>query len=73
VPGDRVFGPNASIIMAAFGDLNPDGSRFADDTFGAFYAAASLDAVAIIMSFEPFPGSLSEALESGPFPRSPST
>jgi RES domain len=42
-PDERVFGPNASIIMAAFTHLNPDGSRFADDTFGAFYAAASLD------------------------------
>jgi RES domain len=40
---DRVFGPGASIIMAPFTHLNPDGSRFADDTFGAFYAAASLD------------------------------
>jgi hypothetical protein len=39
---ERVFGPGASIIMAAFTHLNPDGSRFADDTFGAFYAAASL-------------------------------
>ena len=42
-PEDRVFGPNASVIMAPFTHLNPDGSRFADDTFGAFYAAASLD------------------------------
>jgi hypothetical protein len=43
VPRDeRVFGPGASVIMAAFTHLNPDGSRFADDTFGAFYAAASL-------------------------------
>jgi hypothetical protein len=40
---DRIFGPGASVIMAAFTHLNPDGSRFADDTFGAFYAAASLD------------------------------
>jgi hypothetical protein len=40
---DRVFGPGASIIMAPFTHLNPEGSRFADDTFGAFYAAASLD------------------------------
>jgi hypothetical protein len=39
---ERVFGPGASVIMAAFTHLNPDGSRFADDTFGAFYAAASL-------------------------------
>jgi hypothetical protein len=42
-PEDRVFGPGASVIMAAFTHLNPEGSRFADDTFGAFYAAASLD------------------------------
>jgi hypothetical protein len=40
---DRVFGPGASVIMAPFTHLNPDGSRFADNTFGAFYAAASLD------------------------------
>ncbi len=44
VPGDdRVFGPGSSVVMAAFTHLNPDGSRFADNTFGAFYAAASLD------------------------------
>jgi hypothetical protein len=42
-PEDRVFGPGSSVIMAPFTHLNPDGSRFADDTFGAFYAAASLD------------------------------
>jgi RES domain len=40
---DRVFGPGTSVIMAAFTHLNPDGSRFADSTFGAFYAAATLD------------------------------
>jgi hypothetical protein len=39
---DRVFGPGASVIMAPFTHLNPDGSRFADNTYGAFYAAASL-------------------------------
>jgi hypothetical protein len=42
-PEDRVFGPGASVIMAAFTQLNPEGSRFADNSFGAFYAAASLD------------------------------
>lgn len=42
-PEDRVFGPGASVIMAAFTHVNPEGSRFADDSFGAFYAAASLD------------------------------
>jgi RES domain len=40
---DRVFGPGASVIMAPFTHLNPEGSRFADNTFGVFYAAASLD------------------------------
>lgn len=42
-PEDRVFGPGTSIIMAPFTHLNPEGSRFADNTFGAFYAALSLD------------------------------
>jgi hypothetical protein len=40
---DRIFGPGTSVVMAAFTHLNPDGSRFVDNTFGAFYAAASLD------------------------------
>jgi hypothetical protein len=40
---DRVFGPGSTVVMAAFTHLNPEGSRFADSTFGAFYAAASLD------------------------------
>ncbi|HKT73333.1 MAG TPA: RES family NAD+ phosphorylase [Steroidobacteraceae bacterium] len=39
---DRVFGPGASVIMAPFTHLSPTGSRFADATFGAFYAAATL-------------------------------
>jgi hypothetical protein len=43
VPRDeRVFGPGGSVIMAPFTHLDPAGSRFADGTFGAFYAAASL-------------------------------
>ena len=29
---DRVFGPGTSVIMAAFTHLNPEGSRFADNT-----------------------------------------
>ena len=41
-PEDRVFGPGATVIMAPFTHLNPAGSRFADSTFGVFYAAASL-------------------------------
>ena len=40
---DRVSGPGASIIMAAFTHLNPTGSRFSDGTYGVFYAANDLD------------------------------
>jgi hypothetical protein len=39
---ERVFGPGGSVIMAPFTHLDPAGSRFADGTFGAFYAAAEL-------------------------------
>ena len=38
-PADRVFGPGAGPIMAAFTHLNPLGSRFSDGRFGVFYAA----------------------------------
>ena len=41
-PEERAFGPGGSVIMAPFTHLDPAGSRFADGTFGAFYAAASL-------------------------------
>lgn len=41
-PEDRAAGPGASVIMAPFTHLDPAGSRFADGTFGAFYAAAAL-------------------------------
>ena len=40
---DRVAGPGASVIMAPFTHLNPEGSRFSDGTFGVFYAARDLD------------------------------
>lgn len=42
-PADRVSGPGASIIMAAFTHLNPSGSRFSDGSYGVFYAAGDLD------------------------------
>ena len=42
-PEDRVTGPGASIIMAAFTHMNPEGSRFSDGTYGVFYAANGLD------------------------------
>lgn len=41
-PADRVTGPGASLVMAAFTHLNPEGSRFSDGSYGVFYAAASL-------------------------------
>ena len=40
---DRVSGPNASVIMAPFTHLSPQGTRFTDGHFGAYYAAESLD------------------------------
>lgn len=36
---ERVVGPGAGYIMAAFTHLSPDGSRFSDGTYGVFYAA----------------------------------
>ncbi|GGB37400.1 hypothetical protein GCM10011505_18580 [Tistrella bauzanensis] len=42
-PADRVSGPGSSVIMAAFTHPNPAGSRFADGSIGAFYAARALD------------------------------
>jgi len=40
---DRVSGPNASIVMAPFTHLSPQGTRFSDGRFGAYYAAESID------------------------------
>ena len=42
-PEDRVGGPGASIVMAAFTHPNPDGSRFSDGSYGVFYAANEFD------------------------------
>lgn len=41
-PERRVFGPNASWVMAPFTHINPKGSRFADGTYGVYYAAREL-------------------------------
>lgn len=40
---DRVGGPNASIVMAPFTHLSPQGTRFTNGRFGAYYAAESTD------------------------------
>jgi len=42
-PDERVSGPGATPVMAAFTHLNPDGSRFSDGTYGVYYAAQSLE------------------------------
>lgn len=41
-PEDRVSGPGASPVMAAFTHLNPLGSRFSDGSYGVYYAARNL-------------------------------
>ena len=42
-PAERVTGPGATLIMAAFTHLNPLGSRFSDGNWGVYYAADSLE------------------------------
>ena len=41
-PDERMVGPGATPVMAAFTHPNPNGSRFSDGTFGVFYAGRSL-------------------------------
>jgi hypothetical protein len=41
-PGERVSGPGASYVMAAFTHRNPRGSRFSDGSYGVYYAARTL-------------------------------
>jgi hypothetical protein len=40
---DRVSGPGTSAIMAAFTHLNPVGDRFADGSYGVFYAGDTIE------------------------------
>ncbi len=42
-PAERVVGPGAGYVMAPFTHIAPDGGRFNDPSFGAYYAARSLD------------------------------
>jgi RES domain len=42
-PERRVFGPNATWVMAPFTHKNPNGSRFSDGSYGVYYAAAALE------------------------------
>ena len=41
-PVERVGGPGATYVMAAFTHLNPRGSRFSDGSYGVYYAARDL-------------------------------
>ena len=42
-PEDRVSGPGAGYVMAAFTHVNRRGSRFSDGTYGVYYAAAEME------------------------------
>lgn len=57
-PGERVSGPGASFVMAAFTHVNPKGSRFSDGRYGVYYAAAALETALreTIHHFEIFAG-----------------
>lgn len=50
-PADRVAGPGATLIMAAFTHLNPLGSRFSDGSWGVYYAAESLETAVAEVSY----------------------
>jgi len=50
-PADRVAGPGATLIMAAFTHLNPLGSRFSDGSWGVYYAADSLNTAVAEVSY----------------------
>ena len=41
-PEERVSGPGATPVMAAFTHLNPEGSRFSNGSYGVYYAGHSL-------------------------------
>jgi hypothetical protein len=55
-PDERLSGPGASYVMAAFTHINPKGSRFSDGSFGVHYAAAAREtAIAeTVFHFEAF-------------------
>jgi hypothetical protein len=63
---ERVSGPGASYVMAAFTHRNPKGSRFSDGSYGVYYAAHELEtAIAeTVFHFEAF------ARDCGDAPRS---
>ena len=50
-PEERVSGPGATPVMAAFTHLNPEGSRFSDGSYGVYYAAHSLETAIAEVSY----------------------
>jgi hypothetical protein len=50
-PTDRLVGPGATPIMAAFTHRNPQGSRFSDGTYGVYYAGESLETAIAEVSY----------------------
>jgi hypothetical protein len=42
-PEERVSGPGATWVMAAFTHLNPRGSRFSDGSYGVYHAGRELE------------------------------
>jgi hypothetical protein len=53
---DRVSGPGASWVMAAFTHINRKGSRFSDGTYGVYYAGKSRETAILetVFHFEQF-------------------
>ena len=50
-PEERISGPGASLVMAAFTHINPQGSRFSDGSYGVYYAAQSLTTAIVETTF----------------------
>jgi hypothetical protein len=50
-PEERVSGPGASYVMAAFSHLNPRGSRFSAGGYGVYYAARAFETALIETAF----------------------
>jgi hypothetical protein len=48
---ERITGPGATPVMAAFTHLNKDGSRFSDGAYGVYYAAHSLETAIAEVSY----------------------
>lgn len=51
-PEDRVVGPGAGYVMAAFTHFPPEGGRFTDGTYGAYYCARELETAVAETKFQ---------------------